>query len=140
MKTLVLTVGLPRSGKTTWAQQQGHPIVSPDQIRYALHGERYLPLAEPFVWAIAKVMARALFLAGHNTVVLDATSITRKRRDDWRGPAWSVSFYQLSTPASVCLARGRALNDDYILPIIERMAAEWQPLEPDEIQFEYVEE
>ena len=29
---LLATVGLPRSGKSTWAKEQGFPIVSPDAI------------------------------------------------------------------------------------------------------------
>src|SRR5690554_6874569 len=30
---LICTVGLPRSGKTTWARKQSYPIVNPDSIR-----------------------------------------------------------------------------------------------------------
>jgi len=40
MKILILTVGLPRSGKSTWAAKKGFPIVSPDAIRLAMHGMR----------------------------------------------------------------------------------------------------
>ena len=40
-----------RSGKTTWARQQGVPIVNPDAIRPALHGQRFEPRAESVVWA-----------------------------------------------------------------------------------------
>ena len=35
---LIVMVGLPRSGKTTWARKQGYPIVNPDSIRLAFHG------------------------------------------------------------------------------------------------------
>ena len=52
MKTLILTVGLPRSGKSTWALQQGHPVVNRDGIRKALHGEVYLQPAEDMVTTI----------------------------------------------------------------------------------------
>jgi predicted kinase len=81
---LILTVGLPRSGKTTWARAQGVPVASPDAISRALHGQRFIGVAEPFVWAIAKLMVRALFLAGHPTVIVDATNTTQKRRDEWK--------------------------------------------------------
>ena len=40
-----------RSGKTTWARQQGVPIVNRDAIRLALHGQRFEPRAESVVWA-----------------------------------------------------------------------------------------
>src|SRR5688500_7348676 len=49
---LVVVCGLPRSGKTTYARTRNEPIVSPDAIRLALHGERFNELSEPFVWAI----------------------------------------------------------------------------------------
>lgn len=128
LRTLILTVGLPRSGKTTWARQQGHPIVNPDSIRYALHGERFIALAEPFVWAIAKVMVRALFLAGHDTVILDATNTTKKRRDEWVTTGeWWCKLHVIDTPEEVCLARADAEGDEYIKPIIRKMAAQFEP-------------
>src|SRR5882672_916000 len=60
-KLLICTVGLPRSGKSTWARSQSFPIVCPDAIRIAIHGQRFISEAEPFVWATAKAMVRALF-------------------------------------------------------------------------------
>ena len=129
MNVLVVTVGLPRSGKTTWARQQGCPVVNPDSIRLALHGARFIGLAEAFVWAIAHVMVRALFLAGHSTVVVDATNVTQKRRDEWAKVADDAGavlrFHVVSTSREVCRARAEALNDVEILPVIDRMALEW---------------
>src|SRR4051812_20443404 len=101
-KTLHILCGLPRSGKTTLAnslsRERGWPVVCPDAVRLALHGQRFVPEAEAFVWAIAKVMVRALFLAGHDDVVLDATNGTRKRRGEWKDPAWRREYYVLDTP------------------------------------------
>ena len=74
-KTLILTVGLPRSGKSTWAMQQGYPVVNPDSIRLALHGHRFREESEEHVWAIAKTMVNSLFIAGHDKVIVDATNI-----------------------------------------------------------------
>ncbi len=131
--TLILTVGLPRSGKTTWSRQQGLPIVNPDSIRLALHGQRFEALAEPFVWAIAHVMVYALFLAGHHTVILDATNTTQKRRDEWTSKLWNVAFKVIDTPADECIRRAIALSDCSIIPIIEKMRDQFEPLEPNAI-------
>lgn len=131
---LILTVGLPRSGKTTWAKTQGVPIVNPDSIRLALHGQRFQAEAEPFVWAIAKVMVRSLFLAGHSTVILDATNTTKKRRDEWIDKAWETRFQHFIAPKEVCEARSVQMGDTYILPIIAKMAAQFEPLTPSEIE------
>lgn len=130
--TLVCTVGLPRSGKTTWCRGQGWPIVNPDSIRLAIHGQRFISEAEPFVWATAKAMVRSLFLAGHNVVLLDATGNSRKRRDEWQSQNWETYFQVIDTPAAVCLERATAEADHAIIPVIERMAAEHEPLGEDE--------
>src|SRR5580698_4180408 len=113
MKTLICTVGLPRSGKSTWAQQtmkdKGLPIVNPDAIRLAVHGQRFVAVAEPFVWATAKAMVRSLFLAGHDAMIVDATNTTRKRRDEWQSPDWRTLFVEMDASEETCIKR--AAND-----------------------------
>lgn len=123
---LIVTVGLPRSGKTTWARTTGWPIVNPDSIRLALHGQRFYGPAEPFVWAMAYAMVEALRLAGHARIVVDATNVSAKRRAEWeaRYPG-AVEFKVIETPPEECIRRARAENDEEIVPVIERMAAEW---------------
>jgi len=130
-KTLVVTVGLPRSGKSTWAKQQGVPIVNQDAIRLALHNERFISAAEALVKVYAVYMVRALFLTGHAVVVLDETCTTRARRDFWRTAGkWTTKFYCLSTAEAECLAR--AHDDEEIKPTIQRMAESYEPLGQDE--------
>ncbi len=55
-KLLIATVGLPRSGKTTWAlnyaQSSLAPIVNPEAVRLAIHGQRYAAVAERYVWSV----------------------------------------------------------------------------------------
>ena len=131
MKTLKMTVGLPRSGKSTWAREQGCPIVNPDSIRLALHGQAFAPLAEPFIWAIAKVMVRALFLSGHDVVVLDATNTTKKRREMWASKNWNRAFKVVETPMKICIERAKDSNPD-LIPVIRTMHKEYEPVEADE--------
>ena len=126
MKKLILTVGLPRSGKSTWARKQGHPIVNPDSIRLALHGEGFIASAEPFVWAIAYNMAKALFLAGHDTVIIDATNTTEERRYDWIlkfKDLAEITYECFYTPIAACLDRAVLDGKEYLVPVINRMAA-----------------
>ncbi len=130
MKTLLMLVGLPRSGKTTWAKAKGLPIVCPDAIRLALHGQPYVQEAEPHVWAIARTMVQALFLAGHHYVTLDACNNTRKRRDEWRSKHWRRAFHVMATSVPEC--RRRALEDDRVIAVIERMAEQHEPVTEEE--------
>lgn len=132
MKELYITVGLPRSGKSTYAKSTGWPIVNPDSIRLALHGERFIAQAEPHVWAIAKTMVRALFLAGHEQVLLDATSITPERRSEWNSTDWTSRYVIFMASKLECIRRALVVDDIYIVPVIERMAGQFVPLGPDE--------
>lgn len=123
---LILTCGLPYSGKTSWARAQSVPIVNPDSVRRALHGERFLDAAEPWVWVIAKTMVRALFEAGHSSVIVDATHVSRKRRDFWRDEGWHVSVAVFEASAQECVRRALEQGDPEIVPVIERMAREFE--------------
>lgn len=121
---LILLSGLPRSGKTTHARGLGYPIVCPDAIRLALHGQRFMVDMEPYVWAIAKTMVKSLFLAGHGFVTLDATNTTQKRRDQWYSGDWDVELVIVNTKMDECLRRAEAEQDWQIIPVIRRMAEE----------------
>ena len=134
MNKLICTVGLPRSGKTTWIKKNDikAPIVSPDAIRLALHGQQYIPEAEDMVWAMAKIMVRSLFKAGHGIVFVDATNNTKKRRDFWQSimdKEWITFFKVFNTSAQECIERAKKMDDLIILPVIERMAAQFEPLD-----------
>lgn len=131
-KILICTVGLPRSGKSTWAKSQAYPVVNPDSVRLAIHGERFIAIAEPYVWATVRAMVRALFLAGHDHVILDACNNSRKRRDGWRSGEWATFFKYFDAPAGVCKGRSLQLGDEGIIPIIERMAEKFEPPRDDE--------
>lgn len=132
---LLLMMGLPMSGKTNWVMNNINmsrvAVVSPDAIRLALHGQPYLQPAEPMVWAIAEIMARALFNAGHYGVVIDATNTTQKRRDFWinKFPDCDIRYQHIDTSKEVCLARAEECERDDLLPVILRMAENFEPLQ-----------
>lgn len=139
MNKLKITVGLPQSGKSTWARQQGLPIVCPDAIRLSLHGQPFIQQAEPFVWAIAETMTRALFNAGHKEVVLDATNTTHAARRRWRSKDWTREYYVIGEE------RDRSALHEYkrraactckdldhyesLCEVIDRMASQYEPID-----------
>lgn len=118
---LILTVGLPYSGKSVWARNHGSPIVNPDAIRRALHGQRFVQEAEDMVWAMAKLMVRSLFMAGHTAVIVDACNNTLKRRDFWQSPDWIRRYIVCDVHPEVCRERAKTMGDFEIEPIIVRM-------------------
>ena len=80
-KAMVLLVGPPASGKSTWgkefAQKVGATYVSTDAIRKAMTGDEGDQTYNPFGIAITKVQ-RALSMGRY--VVVDATNINRAFR------------------------------------------------------------
>ena len=126
-KILLILIGLPRSGKSSWAKEQRNmPMVNPDSIRLGLHGKRFESLAEPFVWATAMLMVRSLFLAGHDMVILDATNTTQKRRDFWKSDEWELKFKLFNTSKEVCIERAKKDGMEDLIPVIERMDKEFE--------------
>lgn len=141
LPTLVLLIGPPQCGKTTHALLGANrgPIVNPDAIRLALHGQPYIQSAEPFVWAIARTMVKALFKAGHRRVILDACNNTKKRRDEWLSRSWRREFVVLWDPMDrdagreVLEQRAIVNRKPHLLSVIERMVDQHEPVSQEEI-------
>lgn len=137
-KTLILTVGLPRSGKSTWSRESGFPMVNPDSIRLAIHGKPFLPEAEPEVWRTARLMVESLFIAGHRIVVLDATNVLRSRRKEWVvSEKWLTYFKPILTDKDTCIERAIVGKREDLVPVIERMHSQFESLGADEFVWEY---
>lgn len=137
MKKLIMPVGLPRSGKSTWCKSTGFPMVNPDSIRIALHGEKFIGSAEPMVWVMARYMVKSLFEAGHDTVILDATNITKARRDEWISKSWVREFHFVPTISQICMDRAIEEGSEYLIPIIIKMSEQFEPVGDEYMEWEY---
>ena len=107
-------------------------MVNPDSIRLALHGNAFIPESEAMVWVMAKYMVRSLHLAGHNTVILDATNTTKKRRDEWKNDHWVTLFRVFDETKEECLKRAAKTRRFDLSEVIESMAEKFEPLDDDE--------
>jgi tRNA uridine 5-carbamoylmethylation protein Kti12 len=136
---LICMMGLPRSGKTTIVKalmkKHSAPVVRRDDIRLALHNQRYQSKAEPFVKAISDVMIRSLFLSGHDTVICDETNYSRAARDYHKSPDWKTVFYEIGTSPEVCKERAIATGQPDLIPVIDAMYARREPLGEDEERY-----
>lgn len=122
-----LLVGLPRSGKSTWAlahhRETGAPIVSADALRLTLAGqtEHLIPEIETPVREVALVMTEALFRAGAERVIVESDALTRADRDVWRRELWTRRIVEFTADAETCKARARKQEDSaWLVDVIDR--------------------
>lgn len=133
-RNLIVTVGLPKSGKSTWALSTGFPIVNLSSIRKSLYNQRYIVELEPWIWNLSRLMIQSLFEAGHDTVILDGTATLKKRRDPWKNLSYcNTVFKEFDIDKEICIKRAQEQQDLDIIPIILEMAETYEPLEENEI-------
>jgi len=136
MNLLIVLVGLPRSGKTTWALDHIIPIVSPDAIRQVFRASKTPFVPQEMVDHTAMFMVRSLFMAGHCRLILDDPNVTRELRDRWlpkaKEPTWDVACKHIYTGVDVCISRA---EPDHI-PVIKAMEDKFEPLQADELAYE----
>ena len=135
MREFSITVGLPCSGKSEFCEHLqstfGFTIVNPNNIRLALHGQRFIKSAEPLVWAITETMVRALLLNNHN-VILNSTNINKQLRSNWINLAkefdLNLTAYVMDIPYEECIRKNSELSRVYE-SVINMMYSQYE--EPD---------
>ncbi len=125
MPKLYYMIGAPRSGKSTFANKwvkeaPMRVIVSSDDIRMAMHGKRYEPLAETLVFATKHVMIRALLSRGFDVLVdgTHSTKISIQRILEIDNLATAII---LDTPKETCVQRAIDTGKPDLVPVIERI-------------------
>lgn len=86
MNRQVLTImcGIPRAGKTTWIQKNKGKsvIVASDDIRKEIFGHQFCWASNKFIFAMMEAFVRLLLKNGES-VIVDATHLTRSSRIEW---------------------------------------------------------
>lgn len=125
MNKLNFTIGLPRSGKSTfcrkWKEQGRHYIVlSADDFRFAISGQRFQIDGEPFVRATLLAAAKALIRSG-NTILIDETNTSRYNIEQILNIDKNAFAYIFYTTPDICKERAIDCNQSDLLPAIDRM-------------------
>jgi predicted kinase len=139
VRCLIVLVGPPGSGKTTWTRRNGRGMVhvSQDGLIDAITPDGFDHVYRPIYRQAEDIVARAALQAGH-TVIVDRTNRTRCHRERWlqiareaRCPAIAVV---MTTSEALCRQRnatrdvGRRLSEERMA----RMLAAVEPVRHDE--------
>lgn len=142
---IILTIGLPASGKTTWTNEQikqnpDYVNVNRDDIRLMLQGrERYAKFSrwrEDVVTETAFSMARASLNEGKSVIVSD-TNLNPKLRNQWKefAQARDVNYREVlftDVPYGVCIHRDarreHPVGAKVIIGMYERYKDEFWPV------------
>lgn len=144
MGKLYYLIKLPRAGGSTWAnlwvqEKPGRVIICGDDIRLAMHGQRYNPFAEPFVHAVKDTAIAALLRRNHD-VLHDGTNTTAQsihamlHLDPEAEAIWlhkPTNEDEWKAYIDLCCGRAVDTNQPDLIPIINKMAVQMKHLMKD---------
>jgi predicted kinase len=81
------------------------------------------------------LMVDSLFNAGHETIVIDATNCSAKRRDEWRKHCDNMELRVFDTSPDECKRRAIDTGQGDLVFVIDRMVKEWDLPIPDSWKF-----
>ncbi|HEY3741834.1 MAG TPA: AAA family ATPase [Bryobacteraceae bacterium] len=109
MQRIVLAVGLPGSGKSTYLERLGVHALSSDSIRELLADDATDQTIHERVFATLRYLLRHRLAIGRPVTYIDATNLTAKERSTWisvaRESNCAIEALYFDTPLDVCLAR-----------------------------------
>jgi predicted kinase len=128
---VIVLVGLPGAGKSTWARAQGAAVLSSDEMRLLLAGDEKDQTIHARVFAAMRYLLRQRLELGAGPTILDATNLRRRDRKPWLKLAAAFSAaaeaVYFDVPLAVCLERNAARVRVVPPEVIRAMHADLEP-------------
>jgi predicted kinase len=128
---VVLAIGLPGSGKSSWFKRNNISPLSSDLIRSLLFDDPDEQRFQDLVFSNLRSMLRARLIARRPTNYLDATNLTPHDRSTWiklaKDFGYEVQALYFDVPFEVCLERNQKRQRVVQEDIMRKMAAKLKP-------------
>jgi predicted kinase len=128
---VVLSIGLPGSGKSTWFKRHNILPLSSDMVRILLFDDATEQRYQDLVFSTLRSMLRARLLARRPSNYLDATNLSPHERRSWIKLAhdfgYEVHAVFFDVPAEVCIERNRRRERNVPEDVMQRMASKLRP-------------
>ncbi|MBI2677435.1 MAG: AAA family ATPase [Candidatus Koribacter versatilis] len=128
---VVLTIGLPGSGKSTWYKRRGITPLSSDLLRTILFDNITEQRYQHLVFSTLRSLLRARLIAKMPWNYVDATNLSPHERKQWikmsKGFGYDVQAVFFDVPVEVCLERNRRRERVVPEDVMRRMASKLKP-------------
>ncbi|WP_263365961.1 AAA family ATPase [Edaphobacter bradus] len=128
---VVLAIGLPGSGKTTWYKRRGVTPLSSDMLRSILFDDITEQRYQGLVFSTLRSLLRARLIAKMPWNYVDATNLSPHERRQWikmaKSFGYEVQAVFFDVPLAVCMERNRKRDRAVTDEVMQKMAERLKP-------------
>ena len=128
---VVLAIGLPGSGKSSWFKRRGVTPLSSDLLRKLLFDDTAEQRYQDLVFGTLRSLLRARLVARMPWNYVDATNLSPRERHGWikmaREFGYDVHAVYFDVPLQVCMERNQRRERVVPEDVMQRMAAKLRP-------------